>query len=56
VDEKKRELEQSELEETNGEEPPDREVMSTIPLDRTGFPPIVPPAKSSNSKAESSFP
>jgi len=42
VDEKKRELEQSELKETNGEELPDREVMSTIPLDLTGFSPIVP--------------
>jgi len=40
--EKKQELEQEELEETNGEELPDREVMSTIPLDITGLPPIVP--------------
>ena len=41
MDEKKRELEQSELEKRNGEELPDREVMSTIPLDLT-FSPIVP--------------
>ena len=41
-DEKKQELGQEELEETNGEELPDREVMSTIPLDMTGLPPIMP--------------
>jgi hypothetical protein len=39
---KKPELDAEELEETNGEELPDREVMSTIPLGLTELPPILP--------------
>jgi hypothetical protein len=41
-DKQKNELDQEELDATEGEELPDREVMSTIPLDLTALPPIVP--------------